>query len=164
MLKLCSMLHVVCYRKEVILLDRADNIMFLLRHINYTIKTGIDAKFKSYDLTFSQSQLIFHIFRNNGCISQKELQEKLKVSHPTVVGLVQRLEKNGFVKTEKDENDKRNKIIYTTELTEQLHKELKKQHDENNKKLMKSFSKEEMIELERLLNKMNENITEQEMR
>ena len=138
--------------------------MSLIRHINYTIKAGIDAKFKSYDLTFSQSQLIFHIFRNKGCISQKELQEKLKVSHPTVVGLVQRLEKNGFVKTEKDESDKRNKIIYTTALSDQLHKEMIKQHDENNKKLMKSFSKEEMIELERLLNKMNENITEQEMK
>ena len=50
--------------------------------------------------------------------NQKQLQTMMNVSHPTMVGLVQRLEANGFVTTAPDTMDRRNKIVSLTEEAE----------------------------------------------
>lgn len=135
-----------------------EKILFLIRHIEGNLKKDIDMQFKENDLTFSQTQVLSRIFRNGGSISQKKLQEDLQVSHPTVVGLVQRLEKSGFISCRKDEKDLRNKVIVLTKKAEDFHKQMIRHFEDNDRKMLKDFSDEELLELERLLNKLNNNI------
>ena len=139
----------------------ADNILFLMKHIEGGIKKDVDTQLRENDLTFSQSHVMFEIYKNNGSISQKKLQENLQVSHPTIVGLVQRLEKNGFISSRKDENDQRNKIIFLTKKAEDFHKQMSAHRREYHKRMMKGFTEEEILELDRLLNKLNDNISEE---
>ena len=136
-----------------------EKILFLIRHIEGSLKKDIDMQFRENDLTFSQTQVLSLIFRNGGSISQKKLQEDLQVSHPTVVGLVQRLEKSGFISCRKDEKDQRNKVISLTKRAEDFHKQMIQHFEDNDKKMQKDFSDEELHELERLLNKLNDNIS-----
>ena len=135
-----------------------EKILFLIRHIEGNLKKDIDMQFKENDLTFSQTQVLSRIFRNGGSISQKKLQEDLQVSHPTVVGLVQRLEKSGFISCRKDEKDLRNKVIVLTKKAEDFHKQMIRHFEDNDRKMLNGFSDEELLELERLLNKLNNNI------
>ena len=87
----------------------------------------------------------------------------MNVSHPTIVGLVQRLETNGFVKTETDPQDRRNKIVTTTEAAEQFKKELIKNRTKSNKMMLEGISAEDMETAVRVLNRMLENINEMEV-
>ena len=143
-------------------MNPGENVFSLIRHIDAQIKKEIDAQFKENDLTYSQSHLLYQVGKNGGSISQKELQSRLKVSHPTVVGLVQRMEKSGFLYSRVDEKDKRNKMIYLSQKAEDFHKKLMKSRSENIQKVLKGFSEEEKSELERLLNKMIENCGEEQ--
>ena len=61
-----------------------------------------DNDLKTQDLTFSQAQVLVVIERNGGTIAQKEIEKILDVSHPTIVGLVNRLHEKGFVECEVD--------------------------------------------------------------
>ena len=103
-----------CERSDVVK-NKHDDIGYLIHQIDNRIKTNIDNHFKVHDLTFSQSQVLHLLEKNGGSMSQKQLQTQMNVSHPTMVGLVQRLESNRFVTTETDSQDRRNKIVIITE-------------------------------------------------
>ena len=96
-------------------MNRNEDIGYLIHKIDNKIKTNIDNHFKIHDLTFSQSQVLHLLSKNGGTVNQKQLQTMMNVSHPTMVGLVQRLESNGFVTTAPDNMDRRNKIVSLTE-------------------------------------------------
>lgn len=92
------------------------------RKTGYLIKTVSDilgreanSMLKEQDLTWAQSRLIGFLTRNGGERTQKEIENFLEVSHPTVVGIVSRMEQNGFVTCRTDPTDRRNKIVSLTE-------------------------------------------------
>ena len=79
----------------------------LFKVINERMQASADADLKEQGLTFAQSQVIVYLIEHAGRALQKEIETSLKVSHPTVSGLVSRLEKNGFVRTWVAEDDRR---------------------------------------------------------
>ena len=143
-------------------MDRREDIGFLIHKIDNRIKTRIDNQLKKNDLTFSQSQLLHHLEKHEGMLNQKELQKIMNVSHPTIVGLVQRLETNGFVRTETDPSDRRNKIVYTTEAAQKFKEELMKRRKKSNKKMLEGISAEDLETARKVLNRMLDNINAME--
>ncbi|MBO7698548.1 MAG: MarR family transcriptional regulator [Erysipelotrichaceae bacterium] len=139
---------------------REDDISRLIKHINFKVKTRGDSVMKKRDLTFSQMQVLFALERNGGSMSQKQLEDKLGVAHPTVVGLVKRLEKNDYVRSIIDENDKRKKIIEESENARRFKDEMKSQLHEISLKMFAKLNEEEKEELFRMLTIINDSLSE----
>ncbi|MBE6115602.1 MAG: MarR family transcriptional regulator [Erysipelotrichaceae bacterium] len=158
---ICSRLHVICYiffeRSEAV--KKNDDIGYLIHQIDNRIKTNIDNNFKVHDLTFSQSQVLHLLEKNGGSMSQKQLQTEMNVSHPTMVGLVQRLESNSFVTTETDKRDRRNKIVMITEEALNFKNELIRSKEELHEAMFSSFTEDEMDTLKEMLHKILDNIS-----
>ena len=68
-----------------------------------------------YGITSSQEKVMRFIYRDSNLTTQKDIERGMKVSHPTIVGIVARLEKAGMVIHHRDLNDRRNKIVELTE-------------------------------------------------
>jgi DNA-binding MarR family transcriptional regulator len=136
-----------------------DDIGYLIHQIDNRIKTNIDNHFKVHDLTFSQSQVLHLLEKNGGSMSQKQLQTEMNVSHPTMVGLVQRLESNSFVTTETDKQDRRNKIVMITEEALNFKNELIRSKEELHEAMFSSFTEDEMDTLKEMLHKILDNIS-----
>lgn len=134
-----------------------NDIMMLLTKINWNMKAVADAGLKRDNLTYSQINVLFFVRKSGGRVSQKEIEEYLKVSHPTVVGLVQRLENTGYIICERDENDKRNKLVSTTDQFEQLVKQLDAKRAANNERLLEGLSKQDLDKLTVYLTTIYEN-------
>ena len=134
-----------------------NDIMMLLTKINWNMKAVADAGLKRDNLTYSQINVLFFVRKSGGRVSQKEIEEYLKVSHPTVVGLVQRLENTGYIICERDENDKRNKLVSTTDQFEQLVKQLDAKRAANNERLLEGLSEEDLEKLTVYLTTIYEN-------
>ena len=134
-----------------------NDIMMLLTKINWNMKAVADAGLKRDNLTYSQINVLFFVRKSGGKVSQKEIEEYLKVSHPTVVGLVQRLENTGYIICERDENDKRNKLVSTTDQFEQLVKQLDAKRAANNERLLEGLSEEDLEKLTVYLTTIYEN-------
>ena len=139
-------------------MKKENNIGFLIRRISNRMKTNFDAQMKKHDLTYSQSQVLFHLKNNGGSMSQRQLQDMMKVSHPTMVGLVQRLEANDFVRTSLDDKDRRNKIVSLSQQAELFSNDVEASRKKNRKKMLKGFDEKEVEELYRLLERVYENI------
>lgn len=129
---------------------------YYIKHLNRKMKCRGDESLKKYNLTISQLHVLFVLFTNGGELSQKDLEQILQVSHPTTVGLVQRLEKKGYLKTMLSSKDKRNKIVKITAKAKTLDKQLQKDRIENEKRLLKNLTEKEIKQLKELLGKVLE--------
>ncbi len=91
------------------------DIGFMLKQVTDKLHTRADAQMKRLQMTLSQSRVLGYLRAQGGQATQKDLEVALGVSHPTVVGLVSRMEQNGFVVCWQDQTDRRNKVVTLTE-------------------------------------------------
>ena len=101
----------------------------------------------------SQCRVFLYLSSRGGQGTQKEIETVLGVSHPTVVGLVSRMEQNGYVMCWPCE-DGRNKNVKLTPKAEDIDKDMKKNMQANEQKLLEPLSPEESEKLRDLLLKV----------
>ena len=127
------------------------DIGYLIKNINDKLKARADAELKKYNLTLTQSRVIAYLDSCGGQAMQKEIELYLEVSHPTVTGLVSRMEQNGFVSSLTDENDKRNKIVRLTERAKEVGNEMRQRVMRNEKRMLEPLSAEDVKQLRKTL-------------
>lgn len=120
------------------------DIGYLIKHINDKLEVYGNADMAKFGITFPQSRVLAILHTAGGEMTQKELECSLEVSHPTVVGLVSRMEKQGFLKTRQDESDRRNKIITLTGKARSVGEKLDETVKEHNRKMLAGLSKEQI--------------------
>lgn len=119
--------------------------------INVKLKTNGEPNFKQLGLTFSQAMVMYELTRLGGQATQKELETALEISHPTITGLVKRMEKTGFVTTWFSNEDKRNKIVKLTQKALDTSNGLEETAKMQNEIMLKSLSQEQINELSDML-------------
>lgn len=132
---------------------------YLFKHIQHQIKERMNYEMKDCNLTSQQGYVLYILEQNGGSLSQKEIEDKLNVSHPTIVGIITRMENNGFVKTHLLETDRRIKIVELTEIAYQFKETVERNRSKLNEEIVKGMSEEEMETLEHLLNRINNNLS-----
>lgn len=133
-------------------------IGYLLKLITDKMKVSADASFKEKDLTFAQARVLEYVISKGGNTTQKSIEDYLEVSHPTVVGIVSRMEKSGYLVCHVDKEDKRNKIVETTERAVCVSQELETGKTAQEEKLLKGLTKEEIETLYRILCVIRKNV------
>ena len=82
----------------------------------------------------------------------------MNVAHPTVVGIVSRLEKNDFLKCYMDEADRRNKIVCLTEKAIAVGEQMNAEIEMNEKMLLNNLSDDDINSLRRILKTIYNNL------
>ena len=129
------------------------DVGYLIKSINDKLTVKVDAELKQFNLTMSQCRVFLYLSSLGGQGTQKEIETFLGVSHPTVVGLVSRMEQNGYVICWPCE-DGRNKNVKLTPKAEDIDKDMKKNMQANEQKLLEPLSPEESEKLRDLLLKV----------
>lgn len=127
------------------------DVGYLIKNINDRLKVKADAELKQLNLTLSQSRVLAFLDSCGGQATQKEIENFLEVSHPTVVGIITRMEQNGHLHCWVDETGKRNKIVALTEQAKTLGEEMEQQILSNERRLLASLSEEETEKLKQML-------------
>lgn len=127
------------------------DIGYLIKNINDKLKAKADADLKHSRLTLAQSRVLAFLDSRGGQATQKEIEVYLEVSHPTVVGIISRMEQNGYLRCRVDETDKRNKVVTLTEQAKVLGKEMEQRILANEKKLLASLSEDDIKKLKQML-------------
>lgn len=139
-------------------MEEDQNIGLLLKTISDKIRQIGDAAFAKFGLTGPQVMYLMEVREAGGVISQRELEKKSGVSHPTIVGIMARLQDKGFVRVEISQKDRRHRIISLTEQAQNVMDELKKGSKEMNTLLVTGMTDEEKRELRRLLELIDRNV------
>jgi MarR family transcriptional regulator for hemolysin len=72
---------------------------------------------KTVGITFGQWKVIIILVNNDTGITQKEIADKLGLEGPTLIPIIDKLEKDGFVFRQVDKTDRRINRIFLTEKT-----------------------------------------------
>ncbi len=138
------------------------DVGYLLKVIQENADRHANQLFKPVDLTSSQVRVLkFLRGRKGEKTTQKDIENYLKVSHPTVVGIVQRLENKGFIWTEFNGQDKRNKYIYLTQKEEDLFVQMKNSHEKFENLLTAGMTSDQIEQLKELLQMIYDNVRDE---
>lgn len=130
---------------------REKDIGALMKQISDKLQKSADASLKKSGLTMSQARALEYVHSQGGKTTQKEVEDYLGVSHPTVVGLISRLEKSGFLNCYQDAKNRRNKIVQETEKSQQIADLMYSDMDYTEKQIINGFSEEETEQLRKYL-------------
>ena len=97
----------------------------------------------SMDLTSAQGHIMGYLARRPQPPCPRDIEESFHLSHPTVSGLLSRLEKKGFIELRPDSADRRCKRIYMLPKGKQLHATMYQTILENEARVVAGFSPEE---------------------
>lgn len=127
------------------------DIGYLIKNINDKLKVKADAELKHSKLTWSQSRVLAFLDSRGGQATQKEIEVYLEVSHPTVVGIISRMEQNGHLRCWVVKTDRRNKVVALTEQAKALGEEMEQRIAANEKILLASLPEADIKKLKQML-------------
>ncbi len=134
------------------------NVGHMIKCINDKIKCRADADMKSRNITLAQGRVLAYLCRNGGEATQKEIETFLDISHPTVVGIITRMERNGYITCSTDNTDKRKKIVRATDMAANLRAEIVQTIEENERAMLRGLTDEETENLKRMLTVIYNNL------
>ena len=118
--------------------------------------------FKDYSLTGAQISLMIYLYESKARqITQKEVADAFVLSHPTIRGIVKRLEANKLIATSRLENDQRQIVLKLSDkgfnLIDKNIVKIRSIMTNVNTRITKGLSDREISELEQVLSKISAN-------
>lgn len=143
--------------------DRPLYIGGLLRELTIAVHRNIGVELSEHelgDMKGPQSMALGYLIHASAQdeIYVKDLEKYMKVRKSTASELVSRLEKNGYVKTEKSQKDGRLKRLIVTEEGHAAHDRILQFLQEIDDRLVEGLSKEEVDTFVNLLNRLIQNM------
>lgn len=125
---------------------------FYLKIINDEIVKRRNLELKKYDLYCSQTEFLKYLLKcDDEKASLKQIMNHFNLQHPTVIGVMQRLEKNGFVISFKE---KKMRLYKVTQKAYELKKTLSEGRIKMEATLNSAFSENELEQFKFLLQKL----------
>ena len=131
-----------------------------VRILSQAIRQAIDRKLCDLDLTGQQSFIIRYLSERQGeVVYPKDIEQRFRLTHPTVSGLLARLEAKGFITCTPDPDDRRCKRVAETEKAEQCHRGIHDTFRALEQQTLRGFTAEETATLLALLDRAIENLS-----
>jgi len=130
-----------------------DRFIFLIAKVHQKLLTSLQKSFSEsgIEVTPIQVMLLFYLQQSNG-LSLTQISQGLMLENPTITGLIDRLEKSGYVKRSDHPNDRR---VYLVHLTEKGNKVAKKALPivrKLNEQIKEGYSRDEIEDFKKVLN------------
>lgn len=132
-----------------------------IHQISQRIWNSILKKYNLQDLSGARGRIIFALW-NTDNIPIKELVKKTSLDKATLTGIIDRLERDGFIIRSHNPQDKREIIISRTGKDEIFKTKIPAASDEQNALFYKDFSQEEIFTFEKMLKKILKNCKDAE--
>lgn len=132
-----------------------------IHQISQRIWNSILKNYNLQDLSGARGRIIFALW-NTDNIPIKELVKKTSLDKATLTGIIDRLERDGFIIRSHNPQDKREIIISRTGKDEIFKTKIPAASDEQNALFYKDFSQEEIFTFEKMLKKILKNCKDAE--
>ena len=115
----------------------------LLRILHWCTDQSMTAALEQMDLTASQGHIMGYLSHQDTPPCPRDIEDAFHLSHPTVSGLLSRLEQKGFIALQTDPNDRRCKRIYILPKGKECHDRMHQVILRNEERLVQGFTEEE---------------------
>jgi len=84
----------------------------IFRSLDCALGQRMNQALSGMELTFSQGHIMGYLAHRDEPPCAKDIEDRFHLSHPTVSGLLARLEKKEFIALREDPEDRRRKLVY----------------------------------------------------
>lgn len=130
-----------------------------VRIIHQAVSQQMDRRLASLELTGIQSMILRFVSQQDGAVYARDVEKRFQLTHPTVSGLLQRMEAKGFVTLQPEESDRRLRRIGLTPKAEHCQKLIRAHIAYMEERMLQGLSGQEQAELKRMLDRVLENLT-----
>ena len=123
---------------------------YTLHYANRMAMTLLQKKIKKHQVAVGQFPILVHLWAEQG-ITQKSLCEHIRVEQPTLANTLKRMERDGLIRREPDEADKRQWRIYPTQRALGLKDRLQEKSRQVNQVITGRLTETETAEFIRLM-------------
>ena len=129
-----------------------------LRILHWQFDQAVSSALAQMDLTAAQGHIMGFLSHRKEPPCSKDIEEAFQLSHPTVSGLLSRLEKKGFIEFRPDPADRRGKRIYMLPKGHACHETMHRIITENEEKVVAGFNEDEKQQFAALLQRAISNM------
>jgi MarR family transcriptional regulator, transcriptional regulator for hemolysin len=98
--------------------DYETNPGFIINRTARSLSRSLDIKLRNrVGITFAQWRVLVLLTKTHDDLSQKEIAEGLGLEAPTLIPILDKLQKDGFIERRVDRNDRRNNRIFRAKRT-----------------------------------------------
>jgi DNA-binding MarR family transcriptional regulator len=129
-----------------------DRFIFLISKLCQKLITNLQKSFSEsgIEVTPIQVMLLFFLQKNNG-LSLTQISQGLMLENPTVTGLIDRLEKSGYVRRSDHPSDRRVYLVHLTEKGNKVAKKALPIVKKLNERIKEGYSKSEIEDFKKVL-------------
>ncbi|MBM7551818.1 MarR family winged helix-turn-helix transcriptional regulator [Thalassobacillus pellis] len=135
-----------------------DYLSIKVHKTDLNLTSYIKSKLEPFNLAPEQNLIMMLLWEEDG-LTQNQLAGKLNKDKTNIARMVSSLEKKGFIKRINCPEDRRSFKVYLTPCGEKLGKEVIPITEEFDRIVCNGLSEGELAELEKLLAKINKNIS-----
>lgn len=131
-----------------------------IKVLHAAVERRINQEMSAIHLTFVQAMVIQYLYHSAGeTTCQKDIQNALGLAHPTVSGILSRLEERGLICSRSSGKDKRYRMIDLTEQGKNLHQDISLIVNHISEELFDGISDAEQADGSRIFQKMLSNLS-----
>ena len=132
-----------------------DNLTQYIKMISEKIEKRMNCELKALNITASQMRILIELYnRNDAKVLMKDLEKFFNVTQATMQGIISRMEKKGYLRTEYLISDKRVKCVMLTEEGTKLAKTALEKICETHKMISSSLSDKEAEQFKTCMDKI----------
>ena len=125
----------------------------LLRILHWCTDQSMTNALENMELTAAQGHIMGFLAHRKEPPCPRDIEEEFQLSHPTVSGLLSRLEKKDFIQLRPDEHDRRCKRIHMLPKGKECMENMHQVIQNNEKRLVEGFTAEEQALFAEFLNR-----------
>jgi len=115
----------------------------MLRILHWCTDQSMTSALESMDLTAAQGHIMGYLAHQEAAPCPRDIESEFQLSHPTVSGILSRLEQKGFIELRTDPEDRRCKRIYILPKGEACHELMHRTIQNNEKRIVEGFTPQE---------------------
>ena len=131
-----------------------EDLLYKFRKIHICFKANGDAHAKKFNLTQTQMHILHYLFDHSGNVTQRDIEKHLDMKHSTVIGILGRMEKNGFIEISVNKSDRRQRNIKLLKSAYDVRSDCEAEREYTETKLSSALTADELEELKILLDKV----------
>lgn len=129
-----------------------------IRLLHWCTSQAMNESLAQIGLTSAQGHIMGRLMHSKEHLRARDIEREFCLSHPTVSGILSRLEKKGFIELRPDPADKRCKRIYVLDKASECSSLMSETIEKNESRLVDGFTPEEAAQfaayLERAIGNM----------
>jgi DNA-binding MarR family transcriptional regulator len=129
-----------------------------ISRLSRRLRHQIDAVLDPFGLTGVQVGLLIRLDRSDGLV-QADLGRRMAIEPATLTGIVQRLEREGWVRRSCDPDNRRLQRVWLTDKARETLPALQREQARHRRRVLSGLSAPELAQLESLLDRIEANLS-----